>query len=61
MVDVINEGNDKEKPISHRGISARTAFVWGEDLSDEEKTNIKSFYVSTSMAIMKCLNIFKEN
>ena len=24
----------------------RTAFVWGEDLSDDEKTSIKSFFVS---------------
>ena len=42
--------DDLEYPLDKfLGISIsndRTAFVWGEDLSDDEKTSIKSFFVS---------------
>ena len=42
--------DDQEYPLDKLvGVSVsndRTAFVWGEDLSDEEKNIIKSFFVS---------------
>lgn len=42
--------DDQEYPLDKRvGVSVsndRTAFVWGEDLSDEEKNNIKNFFAS---------------
>ena len=42
--------DDLEYPLDKLlGVSIsndRTAFVWGEDLSDDENTSIKSFFVS---------------